>query len=88
MATIVIEATTHAQGAEELPVARTTQLYAANHDSAERADPPQEMQDSGVRLRGVEGGVSRIATRANDSTTETANVPLTEAAGNEQAQGR
>lgn len=41
--------------AEKLLLATPPQVYAANHDSAERADPSREMQQSGIRHRGVEG---------------------------------
>jgi hypothetical protein len=74
MATVVVTAPSPVQAVEKFPLTTSPQVYAANHDRAERADPSREMQQSGIRNRGVESRVSTDGIQNDDTHAGTATL--------------
>jgi len=84
MATIVVPAPSPVQAVEGLPLTSLPQVYAANHDRAERADPPRKMQQSGIRNRGAE---SRVSTDGIQNDETRARAATRAPADDERARG-
>ena len=84
MTTVVVTTPSPAQAVEELPLTTLPQVFAANHDRAERANPSRQMQRSGIRNRGQESRVSTDGIQ-NDETGAGTAIPAP--ADDERAQG-
>ncbi|TVY58597.1 hypothetical protein LCER1_G001571 [Lachnellula cervina] len=72
MTSIAVATASPAQAFEELPLTTPRQGYAANDDRAEQGDPSREMQQPGIRNRGVEERVPRNATQDDEPRARSA----------------
>lgn len=86
MTSIAVATASPAQAVEELPLTTPRQGYAANDDRAEQGDPSREMQQPGIRNRGVEERVPRNATQDDEPQARSAQA-ASAPADDERTQG-